>query len=228
MKRVIRCPLVLLLLIPVTAGAVTFRPADGEEARRQALALFGVCGVSAEYGDARDVVVRWDGPIRVYVDGNLTRQDEKVLDDFLLELAIRVPEMPPIYRVYDESCANMSIHFCRTSRFGSYLTVYDTGLIGCFTFYYENNRINRAVVCIGTDTSQRDRTSTLLEEITGALGLSNDHTLYTDSILHNDYNTATKLSEVDWMMLNILYSSHVKPGYTYDEVVNAINAFYNR
>ncbi len=228
MRRILCFLLALLLALPVAAGAVTFSPKDAYEARQQALALFRTCGMSGEYGDSRDFVIRWAEPIRIYVDGSPSRKDLQTIDDFLLELACRVPEMPPISRVDSEARANMVIHFCRTSRFGDYLTMYESNLIGCFTVYYNNSRINRAVVCIATDISQSDRVSTILEEITGALGLCNDHTLYTDSILHNDYNTAMKLSEVDWMMLNILYSSHVQPGYTYDQVADAINAFYNR
>ncbi len=66
----------------------------------------------------------------------------------------------------------------------------------------------------------------MMEELTGCLGLANDHNLYRDSILYQPWTTVQSLSEVDWIMLNYLYSPLVSPGDTWNTVERAIRERY--
>ena len=60
------------------------------------------------------------------------------------------------------------------------------------------------------------------EELVGALGLPNDHMVYSDSILYQKYTTTRSLSEVDWLMLNMLYSPVTRPDMTWSEAEDAL------
>ena len=44
------------------------------------------------------------------------------------------------------------------------------------------------------------------------LGLTNDHGLYSDSILYKEWTTVGQLSDVDWLMLNMLYDPDLSCG----------------
>ena len=52
----------------------------------------------------------------------------------------------------------------------------------------------------------------LREELTGLFGLGNDHELYADSILYQQWTTVGQLSDVDWLMLNMLYDPDLTCG----------------
>ena len=43
------------------------------------------------------------------------------------------------------------------------------------------------------------------------LGLLNDHLLYSDSVIYQNYNNNMP-TEMDWLMLNMVYSSLLWPG----------------
>ena len=60
------------------------------------------------------------------------------------------------------------------------------------------------------------------EELVGALGLPGDHMMYSDSILYDPWTTVQDLSDVDWRMLNLLYSPALSPGMTEEEARDAL------
>jgi hypothetical protein len=62
-----------------------------------------------------------------------------------------------------------------------------------------------------------ERDHLILEELVGALGLPGDHLKYRDSILYDGWTVTRELSEVDWQMLEILYSGELRAGMTEKE-----------
>ena len=46
----------------------------------------------------------------------------------------------------------------------------------------------------------------------GSAGRTNDHYYYEDSIVYQPWTTVQQLSDVDWIMLNMLYSPLTYPG----------------
>jgi hypothetical protein len=47
---------------------------------------------------------------------------------------------------------------------------------------------------------------------------NSDVTLYADSIVYQPWTEVQELSEIDWLMLNMVYSPHVDSGMSYKEV----------
>lgn len=198
------------------AAAEKFNASTAYEARTKALKVFDICAFSSEYPGANyegDHIIRWDKPIRVYIGGKPTRADRQKIDEFLLELALRVPTLPNITITQDKSLAEIKIYFVPLKQMPNYVPGYVEGNWGMYNFSYNNWRITEATVGIATDvTNQKSRNHLLQEELVGALGLGNDHMIYSDSILYQEWTTVQTLSEVDWLMLNMLYSPLVTPG----------------
>lgn len=220
--------LVLLLTAALLAAALPAQAAEkftaktALEARTKALAVFDIAALSMEFpgaGAQQGHLLRWEGGIRVYVSGKPTRQDRNTLDTLLLNLALRVPTMPNITLTENAGAANMHVYFVPLRQLKDCIPGYVEGNWGMFHYTYSNWRINEAWIGIATDvTDQQSRNHLIQEEIIGALGLPNDHYLYSDSIVYQPWTTVQQPSELDWLMLNMVYSPLVSPGMEKDEL----------
>ena len=229
MKRLLALLVLLALLPAAVLCEETFAYTSARDARRKALAVFRVCAFTSEYGGdtARGSLIRWDEPILVFAAGTPDDEDLAELDGFLTELSLRVPLMPRLLRVDSEDRANMVIHFCPLAEMKTRIPNYTSGNLGYFSYYTAENVINRAVIGIAVDMCGRTvRNHLMREEIVGALGLANDHNVYADSILYQSWTTVQTLSEVDWIMLNMLYCPLVHPGDDWEAADRAFRAFY--
>lgn len=205
--------LLIALLLPASAFADVFSPTDAADALQTALDLCRTCAFSSEYGGAHPLS-RWDGPIRIHLSGSPTRADREHLEEFVLQLCFRVPTMPNVTIVDDRSQANMFIWFGPLDEMSQHVTNYTEGNWGYFTYWYRSYRIVKAEIAVASDvTGQRERNHLVKEEIVGALGLTNDHDVFSDSIIYQPLTTTQELSEVDWLMLNMIYHPDVSPGW---------------
>ena len=231
MKKLTALICVLMMLICTAAPALAatkFSASTPKDAQLKALSLVERCGFSSEYQGTRDMV-RWETPIRIYVGGKPTKADLNTLDNFLIQLSSRVPGLPNITRVSSESSANVKIYFVPLKQLGNYVPGYVSGNWGMFHYNYTSWKITNAEIGIATDkTNQKSRNHLIMEELVGALGLANDHNSYSDSILYQPWTTTQELSEVDWMMLNMLYHKDVYPGMTWNSFYQTTYSRINR
>ena len=231
MKKAV-CAMLLLMLCVSCGAAEGFSAKTAYEARMKALDLFTVCALSSEYpgeGSEQGHLVRWESSIRVYIDGSPTRKDRRMIDSFLLQLALQVPDMPNITLAESRSDANLFIYFGPLDQLKNHVPDYVSGNWGLFHYICSSWRIQRAYIVIASDvTGQRERNHLIQEEIVGALGLPNDHTVYSDSILYQEWSTVQELSEIDWIMLNMVYSPLVRPGMQQQELVGIFTEAWTR
>ena len=222
------CVLVLTLLFPLLASAEEFAAYDAADARRKALEPFRTCAFSSEYGDeGRDYMIRWEQPIRVFVTGTPSNADLRALDAFLMELNLRVPDLPPVTRVYVGSQANMVVNYVPIRRMKNVVPGYVEGSWGMVHFEYENFAVTNAVIGVTTDTcAQEERNGIMREEIINGLGLCNDQEDYTNSAVYQYAKSQYTASELDWIMLNFLYSPLLNPGDRWPEAKRKLTAFY--
>lgn len=225
MKRLCAAGLILVLLamaLPVIGQAPVFNPPNELERRRQALYGFLDAAFSPEYaGDNRDFLLRWTVPIRVSIAGDYTREEEAFFEEFLTSLnQAELDTFPGISRVHPDDIPNMVITYCPLQQMGNYVQGYVPGNWGMFYYYYKRGALVHADIAIATDvTSREDRQHLLLEEIVGALGLTNDIYTYSDSIIYQPWTTVQQLSDLDWLMLSYLYSDRLTLG------MNAVQAY---
>ena len=199
-------------------------PAGGIEANRQALALFLECAFQPEYGEETvQPLCRWEKEIAVWAGGQPTKEDLRTLDTFLKDLAQRVPGLPSIRRVPQDLQADIRVWFVPGYMMQYYVEGYVDGNDGFFHYENPGSKIQLARVAIASDlTEQEERNHLILEEMTGALGLPGDHLKYADSILYDRWTVTQTLSDLDWRMLNLLYSPVVHPGMIREDAKQAL------
>ncbi len=217
--------MLLFFFLFSSASAEAFRPSSEEDAARRATALFLQCAFYPEYAEAdKGYLTRWDQEITIWTGGNPTREDLKTLDAFLAELTDRVSGLPGIRRVRQDTDAAIRIWFIPQYMMKYYLEEYVEDNWGFFQYKTRDRRIISARIGIADDsTEQEDRNHLILEELVGALGLPGDHERYTDSILYEGRSSVQSLSEVDWRMLNLLYSPLLAPGFTEEQTKAALS-----
>lgn len=170
-----------------------------------------------EYSDGEGntaLVQKWNIPICYRIYGNPTEKDLAVLDDLFVKLN-NVEGFPGIYVASDGEQENMSIYFSEPDAFSEIFSavIGDEDSYGATQFWYytDTNDIYTANVGYRTDISQEERNSVLLEEIINALGIT-DTVIREDSIVYQYSNVNTSLSDVDWLIVKLLYSTSIECG----------------
>ena len=87
-----------------------------------------------------------------------------------------------------------------------------SGCDGGVTFWYLDNAIYDATICYSTDIDQFVRNSVILEEIYNGLGPAQDTWLRDDSIIYAGYSEPQELTEIDKLLLTLLYHPKMERG----------------
>lgn len=174
------------------------------------------------------LVQKWNEPLRYRIYGNPTEDDLAVLMDLFAQLN-EIAGFPGIYAANDEELENLTISFLEPESFISFFSEFVNGedAYGATRFWYytATNEIYTAKVGYRTDTDQTTRMSILIEEIINMLGLS-DTVLREDSIVYQYSNSNTALSDVDWIILKMLYDPAIQCGMDADNCSAVIQELY--
>ena len=171
------------------------------------------------------VLQRWEATICYSIYGDPTDKDKEVLENFVayLNTIEGFPGIREAEGIWEE---NLSIYFCDQQelmdRLGSHLWDVD----GAFTFWYNNDIIYDATICIRTDLDQEVRNSVILEEIYNALGPAQDTDLRQESIIYSGYSIPQALHPIDKVILELLYHPSLSCGMTPAECEPAILSLY--
>ena len=174
------------------------------------------------------LVQKWNAPINYRIYGNPTDKDLEVLSDLFAQLN-KVKGFPGIYPAKDGEFDNLAISFLDiktfNEEFSTFLNNEDAYGATQFWYYLENNEIHTARIGYRTDVDQNTRVSILLEEVVNMLGIS-DTVLREDSIVYQYSNDNMALSNVDWVILKLLYSSDIKSGMDAESCKAVIQKLY--
>lgn len=216
-----RRKLALILLALAMAGlAAGVKKPVGPEVRE----AFAATAFSVEYGGKGGALRRWAAPIRYQVLGSPGAEDLAALDGFVSQLREKVKGLPGITGADGGSEPNLLVHFAPLNELPALDPAYVPGNWGFFSFHYNSRQeLIKGRVLIASDvTSQRERNHLLMEEITGVLGLTNDHSGPEDSILYQPWTTTQGLSALDWELLSLLYSEKLSPGMDFARAKRAL------
>lgn len=199
---------------------------------QQIVKYFDEVVLHAEYSDGTgntSVVQKWKEPIRYYIYGDPTDEDLAVLEQLFAQLN-QIEGFPGIHPVSNgEELHNLSISFLDrkdfNDAFSSAVNGEDAYGAAQFWYYTATNEIHTAKVGYRTDIDQATRSSILLEEIVNMLGVS-DTVLRQDSIVYQYSNSNLALSDVDWVILKVLYNSAVDCGMDADSCKAIIEQLY--
>ena len=158
---------------------------------------------------------KWLQPIRYTIYGSPTAEDLAVLGDFVdsLNEIEGFPGMQPASSVVEENFVIRFLPWEEMSRDAGYVVngEYADG-IAYWNYYNANSELYNVRIWIRSDIDQYTRNSVILEEIVNSLGLGNDTVLREDSIIYQYYSEPQALTEMDWLLLRLLYNEEMLSG----------------
>jgi hypothetical protein len=205
-----------------------------QEDRRKVRQWVETVALGPEFGGSGKIVARWTRPIRLSV----MKGDQDVRKDMLdlipaLNETLR-PAGAPLTVVGDrDPTAEMKVYFAPLAEFDAISKAngfsYVKGNWGYFYTFWNNQRqIERAYVLIATELKGPKLRHFTFEEVTQALGLSNDSELFPDSIFYSngkEGGAATELSPLDRKLLSFFYT-RVQPGFDRGRLGAAFDAHW--
>ena len=189
---------------------------------------FNEVSLDAEFVNSGDpsVLQKWTEPIQYILYGSYTEEDYAVLTDFVPWLNT-IEGFPGMSETQDLGTANLKLHFCGYSEFIDLMGDSYTGCDGGVTFWYnEDNEIYDATIGYVTEIDQEVRNSVILEEIYNGLGPVQDTALRPDSIIYSDFSQPQELTEIDELILKLLYHPQMECGMNAAECEAVIRQLY--
>lgn len=168
---------------------------------------------------------KWKEPVYYILNGEATDKDLEVIDSFAAWLN-DIEGFPGFYDTEDPQEANLKIYFCSQQEMLLIMGESFANMDGAVTFWYENNAIFDAVICYRVDLDQHLRNSVILEEIYNGLGPIQDTTLRPDSIIYSEYSEQQGLTDMDKLILKLLYNPQLQCGMDANECERIIRMLY--
>ena len=131
-----------------------------------------------------------------------------------------------MYPASSDYLVNLRIHFCKPQEFSSIMGNSYEGNDGVVTFWYMDDQIYDAVICIRNDIDQELRNSVILEEIYNGLGPIQDTELREDSIIFTGFSAPQAMTNTDVLILRLLYHPSIKCGMNAYECAKIISELY--
>lgn len=177
---------------------------------------------TAEFSDddaVHQLTQKWLTPIRYRIYGAPTDEDMRVLNEFFEQLN-DLYYFPGIYETSEGEEENLSIYFIDRDlfdiTFGEVVDHEASDGAAEYWFYTDTCEIYSGRVGYVTDIDQQTRSSVLIEEMVNVLGLSDSY-IREDSIVYQYSNDTTGLSEIDRLIVKLLYHPLILPGMTAEE-----------
>ena len=159
------------------------------------------------------LIQKWLSPLLYRIDGAPSEEDLRVLEEFCLQLNA-VPGFPGIREAQEGEYENLTLSFLDPDSFRARFSevVHGEDAWGATQYWYDTdtNEIFSASIGYRTDIPQPDRSSIILEEIVNTLGIS-DSERRSDSIVYQHSNENLQLSDIDWLLLELLYHPDIAP-----------------
>lgn len=168
---------------------------------------------------------KWTDPIAFCVDGDYTEEDLATLyafADWLNDL----DGFPGMYITFVTMESDLEIYFCSNEEMIERLGENFWGCDGGVTFWYTNHEIYEEIICIRNDISQYIRNSVILEELYNGLGPVQDSWLREDSLIYAGYSEPQALTEIDELILKLLYHPDMKCGMNREQCEAVIRELY--
>lgn len=176
--------------------------------------------LGAEFGETGGTVRKWNGPIRIRVQGTPTREDLATLNAVVAELNELTNG---ITLELSNSSANIDLHFAPESQFRNLEPNYRPRNLGFFWTWWNGGEIYRARILISTTgVTQRERSHLIREELTQSLGLMRDSNRYPDSIFYQGWTEVNQYTPTDRAIISMLYRPEVRAGMSRTEVLTAL------
>lgn len=192
------------------------------------LQYFNEVVLAAEFVNGGDPsrVQKWVDSILFTVSGDYTELDWARLMSFCSWLNT-IEGFPGMYEAENPQEANLDIHFCTGEEIPQILGDHFRDMDGGVTFWYDGmDQIYNATICYRNDIGQYTRNSVILEEIYNGLGPVQDTNIREDSICYSGFSEPQSLTEIDELILRLLYHPDILCGMNAEECEAVIRNLY--
>jgi len=184
-----------------------------------------------EYSDGTGnpaLVQKWKKPLYYKITGKPTDEDLAILDNLFAQLNA-VPGFPGIHPAAEGELSNLNIWFLNDQDFQLAFSAALNGEYAYgatqFWYYTATNELYTANIGYRTSIDQKTRSSILVEEIINTLGIT-DTVVRTDSIVYQYSDENLTLSDVDWVILKLLYNPAMQCGMNFDQCRAIVQELY--
>lgn len=189
-----------------------------------------VLAAEYSYGSGNQhALQKWKEPIYYAIYGEAGAEDLLLVADFAAQLN-QIEGFPGMYAAENSEQENFKINLLNTKSMmtavGHIVENEDAHGIALWDYYTEKNELYNVNIWVSTDIDQKVRNSVLLEEIVNSLGMGNDTELREDSIIYQNYSEPQELSEMDWVLLKLLYDKRMICGMTETDCRDVISEIY--
>lgn len=199
-----------------SCDSATERPA--KRYSQEEVSYFVDVALGAEFGGATRRIRKWQSDIRIKVAGTPTAEDERTQEQLTSELQTLAVGLS---FSFVEDDANVELFIVPASEFNTYEPNYVPGNLGFFwVFWSGSSWIYRARILITTEgVTQQERSHLMREELTQSLGLMNDSNRYPESIFYQGWTDVVQFTELDKVLIQMLYDPEVRPGMTEEQAI---------
>lgn len=187
-----------------------------------------VC-LDREYGSEGNaaLVQKWMEPIAYRIGGEPTAADMYAVAGIVQQLN-DIAGFPGLHEAEQGETADLEIWFCSADELVDRMgEPFDKNHYGAATFWFDDNVINKGVICCRSDIDQTERISVIMEEIYNILGPIQDTVLREDSIIYQYSNANLELSPVDVLLLRLLYHPDIRCGMDAGQCSEIIRQLYD-
>jgi len=186
-----------------------------------ALDYFVEIAFGPEFGGGPRAIRKWVHDVEIVVHGEPNAEDLATLDDVVADLnaiieTIEVRIVP--------SGGNVDLYFAPEPEFSEIEPNYVPTNMGFFWVWWDfrGNITSSRVLVSTTGLTQAERNHIIREELTQQMGLMSDSYSYSDSIFQQAWTTTQSYSELDEIMIELLYLPQVEAGMGVDQALAAI------
>lgn len=187
--------------------------------------------LATEYstGDGNaSLVQRWDETIYYSMEGNATSSDLATLDELFKKLN-EIEGFPKIVKASEKTGANLCFYFGGREAFDERFMDFLQGeyVDGANRYWYDTdmNNIYEGDIGYCTDMPDEVRKSVLLEEVINGLGIG-DSISREDSIVYQYGSEVEELSDMDWLIVKLMYHPQMRCGMNASECETVIRTLY--
>ncbi len=201
---------------------VTPQVTENSRYPQPAMDYFAEIAFQSEHQALEPRIRKWTDDISVRIEGNPTSEDLLALKQTLEEINSLQSAIHMEIGYFE---TDLIIYFQPESTFKSINANYQGYNLGYFRVRWIEDEIYAAQVFIDTQTTnQQDRNGLIKEEIVQSLGLMNTSDRYKDSIFNDEQDHyVSKLSNLDRMLVRMLYEEAVLPAMTPEEALNTLS-----
>ena len=173
------------------------------------------------------LIQKWSIPIVYQLNGIYTDDDLQVLKN-LCDTLNAMDGFPGIRQADAQNTANTQIYFCSADALVDIMGSNYAGCDGAVTYWYytDSNAIYTSTIAIRNDMSQYTRNSVIQEEIYNGLGATQDTDLREDSLIYSGFSEPQEMTEIDELILKLLYHPEIKCGMNIEECEAVIRTLY--